>query len=100
MESPWGQKAFLGYLGPDQKAWKEYDPVELLKTYQGPPRRILVDTGSKDPFLEDQLKPNLFQSHGPVTVENRIQPDYDHSYFFVSTWIRQHLLFHSKELKS
>merc|ERR1719352_1494894 len=56
-EAPWGKKAFPLYLGPDEATWKQYDTVELIKNYSGPPVRLLVDQGTSDNFLVEQLKP-------------------------------------------
>ncbi|RJX68957.1 S-formylglutathione hydrolase [Vibrio sinensis] len=100
MQCPWGQKAFSAYLGNNFEAWKEYDTTELLKKAKaGLP--ILVDQGDADNFLVEQLKPqeliaaaNLFKSD----VEVRMQPGYDHSYYFISSFIGDHLHFHAKHL--
>lgn len=99
---PWGQKAFNAYLGEKNDSWLEYDSVELLKKSRSS-LPILVDQGDLDCFLTEQLKPdalieaaNLHQS--PVQV--RIQNGYDHSYYFISSYIDEHIQFHAKYLFS
>ena len=97
MNCPWGIKAFKNYLGEDKKAWTEYDSVELMKrSTQTIP--MLIDQGSADEFLEDQLKPLLLvdtaNSIGfPLSFNRR--EGYDHSYFFISSFIEKHLHFHA-----
>lgn len=93
---PWGIKAFTGYLGPDRELWKNYDTFELSKEYSGPKRAILVDVGSNDSF-KDQLKVDLLETvENPLLEFNvRNQPDYDHSYWFISTFISNHISWHA-----
>ncbi|KHJ77819.1 S-formylglutathione hydrolase, partial [Oesophagostomum dentatum] len=87
VNSPWGKKAFTGYLGSDTKSWENYDSSLLLKSYTGPPRNILIDQGESDSFLkEGQLLPESLKSTDKVTVELRMHPDYDHSYYFITTF--------------
>lgn len=98
IQCPWGQKAFTAYLGTDIENWKQYDASELLK--QGPsPLAILVDQGDADGFLSEQLKPELLvaaaNKHGSE-LTLRMQPGYDHSYYFISSFIDDHLNFHAK----
>jgi len=99
---PWGHKCFGGYLGPDKEAWKEYDATELVKKYNGPPLEVLIDQGASDSFLtENQLLPEKFveacaESKMPVVM--RMQEGYDHSYFFVSSFMEEHFAHHSKLL--
>ncbi|VDN22838.1 unnamed protein product [Gongylonema pulchrum] len=91
-------KAFLGYLGPQEEQWKAYDSVELIKTYSGPPREILIDQGTADEFLaKKQLLPENLQNldNDKVKVKLRYQEDYDHSYLFIATFIEEHFAFHS-----
>jgi S-formylglutathione hydrolase len=95
---PWGVKAFTGYLGPEAEnlaAWKAYDATELLSAYRGPALNILIDQGAADQFYrEKQLLPEHFASASegtPVTTKLRLQEGYDHSYYFVSTFIEEHL---------
>jgi len=102
MAVPWGQKAFRNYLGEDKSKWLQYDAVELMKTHlvTAP---ILVDQGNADSFLTEQLKPETLQSAAIEAKANltlRIQPGYDHSYYFIQTFIDDHLEFHAKYLKT
>ncbi|XP_066917373.1 S-formylglutathione hydrolase-like [Clytia hemisphaerica] len=104
MKCPWGLKAFLGYLGENQESWKGYDSCELVKTYSGPKIEILSDQGNEDGFLkQDQLLPdNLVQaaaSNNNVGLISRMQDGYDHSYYFIATFVEDHLRFHAKALQ-
>ena len=97
---PWGQKAFSAYLGSDRETWKQYDATELVRTAKER-LPILVDQGDADQFLKEQLRPELFQSackaaNHPLTL--RLQPGYDHSYFFIATFIADHIAHHAKAL--
>lgn len=96
---PWGQKAFAAYLGNDQQVWKQYDSVELLKA-RGLPLPLLVDTGTADEFLEKQLNTEalIAVAAGLPDARVRYQDGYDHSYYFVSTFMEEHLRFHAKYL--
>lgn len=101
MRCPWGEKALAGYLGPDRAAWREYDASALIKSrgWEGP--SLLVDQGTKDQFLETQLKPELLKEaceQAGVTLDLRLQTDYDHSYFFIASFIEDHLRFHARNL--
>ncbi|KAI9199791.1 Alpha/Beta hydrolase protein [Polychytrium aggregatum] len=103
VECPWGVKAFTGYLGSSVESWKQYDATELVKTYRGPKIEILVDQGSADSFLDNQLRPESLlkaASENPshVQVNYRLQPGYDHSYWFIQTFVDDHLEFHAKAL--
>ena len=97
---PWGKKAFGNYLGKGKKAWKQYDACELLKkSKEHVP--ILIDQGEADDFLEEQLlTENIIKaaekSEYPMQV--RFQPGYDHSYFFITSFVRDHIEFHSQFL--
>ncbi|WP_295891758.1 S-formylglutathione hydrolase [uncultured Vibrio sp.] len=97
---PWGQKAFNAYLGLNREDWKQYDATELLSLAQSP-LPLLVDQGEADNFLVEQLKPELLieaaKKH-QSSLELRMQPGYDHSYFFISSFIDEHLTFHAKHL--
>lgn len=100
MDSPWGIKAFRGYLGDDQQQWKQYDSCELMaNSQQFVP--ALVDQGCNDNFLNEQLKPQdlvkVAKDKG-YPLELRMQPGYDHSYYFIATFIEDHLRFHAKYL--
>ncbi|KAF6036183.1 ESD [Bugula neritina] len=103
MECPWGQKAFTGYLGSNKDTWKAYDSCQLLKTYSGPALNILVDQGAADQFLSDgQLLPDHLETACATASQKaivRMQDGYDHSYFFISTFIGDHLHHHAKFLK-
>ncbi len=98
---PWGQKAFAAYLGDDREAWKAWDTVELVRQAREP-LPLLVDQGDADEFLQGQLKPELLQaaaaeaSH-PLTL--RLQPGYDHSYYFIASFIGDHIAHHAVALK-
>lgn len=96
---PWGQKAFAAYLGADQEIWKQYDSVELLKA-RGLSLPLLVDTGTADEFLEKQLNTEalIAVAAGLPDARVRYQEGYDHSYYFVSTFMEEHLRFHAKYL--
>ncbi|XP_037081816.1 S-formylglutathione hydrolase-like [Pollicipes pollicipes] len=102
-QCPWGQKAFGGYLGEDRKLWHDYDATELVKDYAGPPLEILIDQGSEDGFLKDgQLLPdNLVAAcaKAKVPVVYRLQPGYDHSYYFIGSFIGDHIAEHAKALQ-
>ena len=98
---PWGQKAFTAYLGSDRSTWSQYDATELVKK-QPSKAQILIDQGAADQFLERELQPQRFaeaaRSAGQqVTV--RMQEGYDHSYYFVSTFIDDHLRWHAERLQ-
>jgi S-formylglutathione hydrolase len=101
MRCAWGEKAFTGYLGTDKDRWREYDTTALLEArgWSGPP--LFIDQGTDDPFLANQLKPELLQAacaRAGVALELRMQPGYDHSYFFIATFIEDHLRFHARHL--
>ncbi len=97
---PWGQKAFARYLGADRSAWSAYDTVELLRTHRFP-GTVLVDQGSADKFLERELRPELLQKacaeYGQA-LELRLREGYDHSYYFVATFVEDHLRHHARAI--
>ena len=96
----WGEKAFTAYLGGDRKAWENYDACCLIKKL-GYDRPILVDQGTEDQFLKTSLHPESLEKacrESGVDLELRYQSGYDHSYYFVSTFIQDHIRFHSKFL--
>ena len=98
---PWGQKAFSGYLGDDRDAWKAYDATELVKSRQHP-QTILIDQGGADGFLEEQLRPELFGHACDASgqkLEMRLHSDYDHSYYFIATFVEDHLRHHARCLE-
>ncbi len=93
----WGEKAFTGYLGDDRSTWKNYDAVELIKSGQRHPKPIYVDQGSADEFLEKQLlTPDLEKvcEETGQDLKLRYRDGYDHSYYFISTFIKGHIEFH------
>jgi len=101
MRCPWGEKALSGYLGVDRASWRDYDATALIEDrgWRGPP--LLVDQGTQDPFLDSQLKPELLRAsciERDVPLELRMQDGYDHSYFFISSFIEDHLRFHARHL--
>lgn len=100
MHSPWGEKAFSNYLGADREQWRGYDATELVKVSQFG-RPILIDQGEADSFLTQQLRPDVFAAacesvNQPLTL--RFQPGYDHSYFFIASFIEDHLRHHAAAL--
>ncbi len=100
-KAPWGINAFQGYLGEDQQKWQQYDACELLKTHSWPHGEILIDQGTADPFLEEQLKPELLSAaclQAKIPLNLRNQEDYGHNYYFISTFIEDHLHFHAQQL--
>lgn len=101
-ECPWGQKAFTGYLGEDRESWKQWDACELISQAQEQ-LPLLVDQGDADNFLAaGQLKPEALQEacdHISHPIVLRLQPGYDHSYFFIASFIDDHLSHHAKALK-
>lgn len=97
---PWGEKAFTAYLGEDRAAWKAHDTVALVAAAQER-LPLLVDQGDADEFLRTQLKPELLQAAAeaaghPLTL--RLQPGYDHSYYFIASFIGDHIAYHAKAL--
>ncbi|CAH6012615.1 S-formylglutathione hydrolase [Citrobacter koseri] len=101
---PWGEKAFTAYLGEERSAWAEWDSCALMLASQ-PEHAIptLIDQGDNDQFLADQLQPAVLaeaarQKDWPMTL--RIQPGYDHSYYFIASFIEDHLRFHAQHLLS
>ena len=100
---PWGQKAFNGYLGPDRGQWEQYDSTELMKKVTDASKRplILIDQGLADQFLENQLHPQKFEEAAQAVgyaVTLRKQPGYDHGYYFMSTFMDDHLRHHARIL--
>ncbi|WP_290969363.1 S-formylglutathione hydrolase [Herbaspirillum sp.] len=97
-QCPWGRKAFGNYLGPDREAWKQYDASELMRELQAPyPHGILIDQGLADKFLAEQLLPEQFEAacqaaRQPLTL--RRHEGYDHGYYFIQSFVEDHLRFH------
>ena len=101
MNCPWGEKALGGYLGPDRMAWREYDACALIEDGARLPD-LLVDQGEGDDFLSDQLKPALLVKacvRAGIPVRIRMQPGYDHSYYFISSFMADHVAWHAERLK-
>ncbi len=101
---PWGEKAFTAYLGEDRSEWARHDAALLIEAgaAKGHYDDILIDQGDADQFLIDQLKPELLQAAAaaagqPITL--RMQPGYDHSYFFMASFMADHVAFHAKRLR-
>jgi S-formylglutathione hydrolase len=99
----WGRKAFTAYLGEDQRHWTEHDATRLIErgAAHGAYDDILVDQGTADSFLESQLKPELLEAacrEAGQKLTLRMQPGYDHSYFFISTFVADHIAWHAKRL--
>ncbi|KIZ35762.1 MULTISPECIES: S-formylglutathione hydrolase [Rhodopseudomonas] len=97
---PWGTKALGGYLGDDKTAWRRHDAVALIEDGARFPE-LLVDVGDADPFLTEQLRPELLQAacdQAGIALTLRRQPGYDHSYYFISTFMADHLRWHAARL--
>ncbi len=102
LNCPWGEKALGGYLGPDKASWREYDACALIEDGARLPA-LLVDQGDADNFLHEQLKTGLLviacrKAGIPATI--RMQPGYDHSYYFISTFMADHVAWHAERLKA
>jgi S-formylglutathione hydrolase len=102
LNCPWGEKALTGYIGADKAAWREYDACALIDDGARLPD-LLVDQGTGDNFLAEQLKTHLLQeavdrAGMPATI--RMQPGYDHSYYFISTFMAEHIAWHAKRLRA
>jgi S-formylglutathione hydrolase len=97
---PWGEKALAGYLGPDRTAWRSHDAVALVEDGARVPE-LLVDQGEADSFLERELRPQLLEEAcraAGIPLTLRMQPGYDHSYYFISTFMEDHLRWHAARL--
>ncbi|MDI1282484.1 S-formylglutathione hydrolase [Brevundimonas sp.] len=102
---PWGEKAFTAYLGPDRTVWDAHDAARLIEAGVGEGcfDDILIDQGDADPFLVEQLQPELLQAAADAvgqTLTLRMQPGYDHSYFFMASFIADHVAFHARRLEA
>jgi S-formylglutathione hydrolase len=98
---PWGQKALPAYLGPDQAQWRAYDAVALIEDGARVPE-LLIDQGDADSFLSGQLRPELLEAgcmKAGIPLTLRLQPGYDHSYYFISTFMADHLRWHAERLR-
>lgn len=99
---PWGQKAFRGYLGEDRQSWAAYDACQLLADGHRHPHALRVDQGTADPFLLEQLQPEELRAaaaRAGQPLELQLREGYDHSYYFIATFIEDHINFHSQALK-
>lgn len=100
LQCPWGEKTLSHYLGDDKLRWAQYDTVELVKQCQTH-LPVLVDQGQADNFLAEQLKTELLidaAQKADWAMQIRMQPEYDHSYFFIATFIAEHIAFHAQAL--
>ncbi|KMZ11552.1 S-formylglutathione hydrolase [Candidatus Burkholderia humilis] len=101
-QCPWGVKAFTGYLGDDRETWKQYDASELIKTASHfNENGILIDQGLGDQFLAEQLHPDIFERNAKAAGQNvtvRRHEGYDHGYFFISTFVGEHIAHHARVL--
>jgi S-formylglutathione hydrolase len=98
---PWGQKALTGYLGDDQEKWRERDAIALIED-GARLNDLLVDVGTADNFLEQELRPKLLEkacADAGIALTLRMQPGYDHSYYFISTFMADHLRWHAERLR-
>jgi S-formylglutathione hydrolase len=97
---PWGQKAFTNYLGSDRATWAQYDTVSLLSTHRFP-GTLLVDQGTVDQFLERELRPELLVTACEAAgqpLDLRTREGYDHSYYFIATFVEEHIAHHAELL--
>jgi S-formylglutathione hydrolase len=98
---PWGTKAFSGYLGDDRARWASHDTVELIRQGRRFPDTLLVDQGTSDKFLKDQLRPELLTEACKAAgqpLDLRMHSGYDHGYFFIQTFVAGHMEWHSRRL--
>jgi S-formylglutathione hydrolase len=98
---PWGQKALMAYLGQDCAAWRKHDAVALIEDGALLPE-LLVDVGDSDPFIEKELRPELLEqacAAAGIPLTLRVQPGYDHSYYFISTFMADHIAWHAERLR-
>ena len=98
---PWGQKALTGYLGEDRAAWRKHDSVALIEDGARLPE-LLVDVGDADPFIEKELRPGLLEracQDAGIHLSQRIWEGYDHSYYFISTFMGEHVAWHAERLR-
>lgn len=100
LHCPWGEKALAGYLGADRSAWRAYDACALIEDGARVPE-LLVDQGDADQFLKEQLKPELLVDAcraAGIGLTLRMQPGYDHSYYFIATFVSDHIAWHAARL--
>lgn len=101
LNCPWGEKALSNYIGDNKEEWKQYDSCELIRTSSKQKFELLVDQGDADNFLQEQLKPELLQTacdESDYPLQLRMQKGYDHSYYFIASFIGEHIAFHAKYL--
>ena len=99
---PWGQKAFTTYIGPPSIAWEQYDATELVQNRQTD-AHLLIDTGRADSFLETQLKPDIFIEaceHAGQALTYRLHDGYGHDYYFIATFMDDHIAHHARVLNA
>jgi len=100
-QCPWGKKAFTGYLGREEQDWLPYDATALMENRHAPfPGGILIDQGLADKFLQDQLFPAAFEQackKAQQPLQLRRHAGHDHGYYFISTFVEDHILFHSRQ---
>ncbi|MFM9977783.1 MAG: S-formylglutathione hydrolase [Sphingomonadaceae bacterium] len=102
LHCPWGEKALIGYLGEDRAAWRAYDACALIEDGARVPE-ILVDQGGADNFLAEQLKPHLLNracDDAGIALTLRMHPGYDHSYYFISSFMADHIRWHAERLSA
>jgi S-formylglutathione hydrolase len=98
--TPWGRKAFTAYLGPDERSWRAWDAVALIED-GARAGELLIDQGQDDPFLDSELQPERLTracAAAGAPIELRRRPGYDHSYFFIATYLNEHLAWHAERL--
>jgi len=101
LHCPWGEKALTGYIGGNREDWRGYDACAMIEDGLTVPE-LLVDQGDADAFLTEQLKPELLEKackDAGIDLTLRMQPGYDHSYYFISTFLPEHVRWHAKRLK-
>jgi S-formylglutathione hydrolase len=99
---PWGEKAFTAYLGDDPEAWKAWDAVELVRDAQER-LPLLIDQGDADEFLSTQLRPERLReacAEAGHPLDLRLQPGYDHSYYFIASFIDEHVAHHARAMRA
>ena len=103
-QCPWGQKALSAYLGSDESTWAQWDANQLLQSNHDAgvaPQKVLIDQGTSDPFYADQLMPGLFNAtceRLKYPIDYREREGYDHSYYYISSFIEEHLRYHAEHL--
>ncbi|XP_054152884.1 S-formylglutathione hydrolase-like [Oppia nitens] len=98
VKGKWGQKNLSAYLGSDQTYWQQWDATYLVQKYNGPPLHLIIDQGSADPYLHEELMVKNFEDacvSAKVPVKYQLRDGYDHSFFFVATFIGEHIKHHS-----